>query len=48
MSVNNDKEWIVLNGNRNCGKGVLSYLIENLFKNYISLINSNNLIYQKV
>lgn len=42
-----DKVWILLQGLRNCGKGVLSDLLKNSFENYIMTTNSGNFILKK-
>lgn len=42
-----DKVWILLQGLRNCGKGVLSDLLINCFENYIMTTNSGNFILKK-
>jgi hypothetical protein len=42
-----DKVWILLQGLRNSGKGVLSDLLKNCFENYIMTTNSGNFILKK-
>jgi phage/plasmid-associated DNA primase len=42
-----DKVWILLQGFRNSGKGVLSDLLKNCFENYIMTTNSGNFILKK-
>ena len=39
-----DKKFITLEGERNCGKGVISDILINAFEQYITLSNSNNLL----
>ena len=42
-----DKKWITLEGERNCGKGIISEILVNAFEQYITLTNSNNLLQKK-
>lgn len=42
-----DKVWVLLQGLRNCGKGVLSDLLKNCFEDYIKTTNSGNFILKK-
>jgi hypothetical protein len=42
-----DKVWVLLQGLRNCGKGVLSDLLKNSFESYIMTTNSGNFILKK-
>lgn len=42
-----DKVWVLLQGLRNCGKGVLSDLLKNCFESYIMTTNSGNFILKK-
>jgi hypothetical protein len=39
-----DKKFITLEGERNCGKGVISDILIQAFEQYITLSNSNNLL----
>ena len=43
-----DKVWILLQGLRNCGKGVLSDLLKNAFEGYIKTTNIGNFITKKL
>lgn len=42
-----DKKWITLMGQRDCGKGVISDLLSKSFGSYISTISSKNFIAKK-
>lgn len=42
-----DKVWILFQGLRNCGKGVISDLIMNSFGEYVKVTNSENFILKK-
>tara|TARA_B110000046_G_C13003014_1_gene403079 strand:- start:110 stop:2437 length:2328 start_codon:yes stop_codon:yes gene_type:complete len=42
-----DKEWCVLSGNRNCGKGVLNDFLTNTFGAYVRATNTENFVYKK-
>lgn len=42
-----DKIWIILQGNRDCGKGVFSDMLYNSFKSYVGTTNSENFLYKK-
>ena len=39
-----DKQWIVMIGERNCGKGVLTTLFQSCFKEYVRTTDANNFI----
>ena len=39
-----DKQWIVMIGERNCGKGVLTTLFQSCFKEYARTTDANNFI----
>lgn len=42
-----DKKWLLLEGLRNSGKGVLTLLLENAFQRYVKVTNSGNFIYKQ-
>jgi hypothetical protein len=42
-----DKEWILFEGQRNCGKGAICDLLKNSFGNYIKTTNSSNFTHKK-
>ena len=39
-----DKQWAIFLGQRNCGKGVVSDILEKTFESYVNTINSGNFI----
>jgi hypothetical protein len=39
-----DKEWILLEGMRDCGKGAICDMIKNAFEDYVKATNSGNFI----
>lgn len=39
-----DKKWLLFQGLRNCGKGVISALLKNSFTEYIASVDSSNFI----
>jgi len=41
-----DKKWILLEGLRNSGKGVITLLLENAFEKYVKITNSGNFIFK--
>lgn len=41
-----DKEWVVMLGNRNSGKGVLNDLFSNVFGSYVKATNTENFLYK--
>jgi hypothetical protein len=41
-----DKIWVLLQGLRNCGKGVISDLLKNCFEGYIKTTNSGNFVFK--
>lgn len=43
-----DKDWIILQGMRNCGKGVLAKLNSYTFGNYYAETSANNLIMERM
>jgi phage/plasmid-associated DNA primase len=42
-----DKKWVLLEGLRNSGKGVLTLLLENAFERYVKITNSGNFVYKE-
>ena len=42
-----DKKWVLLEGLRNSGKGVLTLLLENAFERYVKITNSGNFIFKE-
>ena len=42
-----DKRWILFQGLRNCGKGMISDMLKNSFESYIRTTNSGNFIIKK-
>jgi hypothetical protein len=42
-----DKIWILMQGLRNSGKGILSDLIKNCFEGYVTTTNSGNFVFRK-
>lgn len=42
-----DKEWVIMQGLRDSGKGMLTELLFNAFGNYVKTTNSDNFIYKK-
>jgi len=42
-----DKNWILLEGMRNCGKGALCDALKNSFQKYVKTTNAENFIYKK-
>jgi hypothetical protein len=42
-----DKKWVVCQGERNCGKGVLSTLLENAWGDYISIADSDSFLMER-
>jgi hypothetical protein len=42
-----DKKWLLLEGLRNSGKGVLTLLLENAFQRYVKVTNSGNFIFKE-
>ena len=43
-----DKKWVLLEGLRNSGKGVLTLLLENAFERYVKITNSGNFVYKEL
>jgi len=43
-----DKKWYINKGSRNCGKGVITLLLQNAFDTYVGTFNANNFIKKKV
>lgn len=41
-----DKEWILLEGLRDCGKGAICDMLKNSFEDYVKATNSGNFIYK--
>jgi hypothetical protein len=41
-----DKEWILLEGMRDCGKGAICDLLKNSFEGYVKATNSGNFVYK--
>lgn len=42
-----DKKWLILNGNRDCGKGVISTILKKCFGDYIRSTNVSNFLYKR-
>jgi len=42
-----DKKWVLLEGLRNSGKGVITLLLENAFERYVKITNSGNFIFKE-
>jgi len=41
-----DKEWLLLEGMRDCGKGAICDMLKNSFEGYVKATNSSNFIYK--
>jgi hypothetical protein len=42
-----DKKWVLLEGLRNSGKGVITLLLENAFERYVKITNSGNFVFKE-